>query len=252
MDKEKIELAFKCVDSLAAGLDPISGKLLPKDSAINQGDVVRALFYARSIIGQYRTKSAQPQQPIVQVLPVRAKDPTSSQNPDVLTPTLAPVTLVSSSTAPPAKPHERTLTPKEPHPQIVLDADNPENTVETPTGKAVDVKIYSGLKYTGDKKIKEFWTVISALGDPALKNIGYADVTAWLCEQGYMTKASISRQSKRPTEKGLTIGIYERQSAKGNGKFAAEVLYSPKAQAFIVEHLPDICKHHEISKVAKS
>lgn len=75
MDKEKIELAFKCVDSLAAGLDPISGKILPKDSAINQGDVVRALFYARSIIGQYRTKSAQPQQPMVQVLPVRAKDP---------------------------------------------------------------------------------------------------------------------------------------------------------------------------------
>lgn len=124
--------------------------------------------------------------------------------------------------------------------------------METPTGKAVDVKIYSGLKYTGDKKIKEFWTVISALGDPALKNIGYADVTAWLCEQGYMTKASTSRQSKRPTEKGLTIGIYERQSAKGNGKFAAEVLYSPKAQAFIVEHLPDICKYHESNRNAKS
>lgn len=252
MDKEKIELAFKCVDALAAGLDPISGKLLPKDSAINQGDVVRALFYARSIIGQYRTKSAQPQQPMVQVLPVRSKGSTSLQNSDVSTPTPAPVVPVPSSTPSPAKPRERTLTPKEPHPQIALDADNPENTVETLTGKAVNVEIYSGLKYAGDKKIKEFWNMISALGDPALKNIGYADVTAWLCEQGYMTKASASRQSKRPTEKGLTIGIYERQSAKGNGKFAAEVLYSPKAQAFIVEHLPDICRHHEISKVAKS
>ena len=58
MDKEKIELAFKCVDALAAGLDPISGKLLPKDSAINQGDVVRALFYARSIICLLYTSDA--------------------------------------------------------------------------------------------------------------------------------------------------------------------------------------------------
>ena len=95
MDKEKIELAFKCVDALAAGLDPISGKLLPKDSAINQGDVVRALFYARSIIGQYRTKSAQPQQPMVQILPVRSKGSTSLQNSDVSTPTPAPVVPVS-------------------------------------------------------------------------------------------------------------------------------------------------------------
>lgn len=227
MDKKKLEQAYKCIDALANGLDPETGADLSTDSVVNKASVVRSLFYARTAIEEMARA-------------IQRKEQMSSTEQSPAPPT-----------APPIKPHERMLSPKEPHPQMQLDAENPEMPIEE--GKQPNMRLYTGLKFSTEKKIKEFWSLVAGLGDPALKDVGYADVTAWLCDRGYLQKSvGSSRQSKRPTEKGLTIGIYERQSTKGNGKFAAEVLYSPKAQAFIVEHLPDICKHHKSNRISKS
>lgn len=217
MDKKKLEQAYKCIDALANGLDPETGAELSANSVVNKACVVRSLFYARTVIEEV-ARTMQRKEQVATIEPV------------------SPVTV-------PTQPHERMLTPKEPHPQMQLDAENPEMPIEE--GKQPNMRLYTGLKFSTEKKIKEFWSLVAGLGDPALKDVGYADVTAWLCNQGYLQKSvGSSRQSKRPTEKGLNVGIYERENPSRNGKFAAEVLYSPKAQKFIVDHLPEICVFH--------
>lgn len=236
MDKSQIEKTYKCIDALAAGVDPATGESLPLDSIINRGDIVRTLFYAKNIIAQYKKRIAQEQ-------PISLVSNQEYREESITTPKPF-ATRPNEITGLDSKQHERMLTPKEHHPQIQLDIADPSLTTETFDGQKPDMSLYESMNYGADRKIKEFWGLVTSYGDPALKEISYADVTAWLCDQGYMAKASGARQSKRPTDKGIDIGIFERSNPNRSGKFAAEVVYSTKAQAFIVEHLPDICAYH--------
>ena len=46
MEKERYEAAKRCIDSLANGLDPYTKEPLPRDSVLNDVNVVRVLFIA--------------------------------------------------------------------------------------------------------------------------------------------------------------------------------------------------------------
>ncbi|MEQ1663516.1 MAG: hypothetical protein ABL877_12560 [Thiobacillus sp.] len=57
MDKTR---ALEIIDSLAAGIDPFSGEILPENSTLQHPDVVRALFTAKFALQVTRKAQKQP------------------------------------------------------------------------------------------------------------------------------------------------------------------------------------------------
>ena len=49
---EKLERARQYIEQLAGGIDPISGRELPEDSALNQVRLSRCFFYVAQVLGQ--------------------------------------------------------------------------------------------------------------------------------------------------------------------------------------------------------
>ena len=49
---EKLERAKLYIEQLANGIDPISGRELPEDSALNQVRLSRCFFYVAEVLGQ--------------------------------------------------------------------------------------------------------------------------------------------------------------------------------------------------------
>jgi len=49
---EKLERARSYIEQLANGIDPISGRELPEDSALNQVRLSRCFFYVADVLGQ--------------------------------------------------------------------------------------------------------------------------------------------------------------------------------------------------------
>jgi len=52
MELEKLERARLYIEQLANGIDPISGRELPEDSALNQVRLSRCFFYVADVLGQ--------------------------------------------------------------------------------------------------------------------------------------------------------------------------------------------------------
>lgn len=51
-EREKLAAAKKYLDDLANGVDPLTGRILPEDSGVNNVRVSRCLFYVSSVLGK--------------------------------------------------------------------------------------------------------------------------------------------------------------------------------------------------------
>jgi len=76
---EKLERAKQYIKQLANGIDPISGRELPDDSALNQVRLSRCFFYVADVLGQTVVKEKKaakiPMQPFVLPEDLRGRIP---------------------------------------------------------------------------------------------------------------------------------------------------------------------------------
>jgi hypothetical protein len=78
------------------------------------------------------------------------------------------------------------------------------------------------------------------------KRLTFAPIVKWLLEQGYLMEIESIigdkvRHPKRPTQKGQQIGINTEMRSGVHGDYTA-VVYDQRAQAFVVQHLPEMLK----------
>lgn len=68
------------------------------------------------------------------------------------------------------------------------------------------------------------------------------EINAWLTHQGYLEKLIDYRDKsfKRPTQKGIEIGIIVQQSTTASGKVTRSVRFNLFAQQFLRDHLHEI------------
>jgi len=66
---EKLERARLYIEQLANGIDPISGRELPEDSALNQVRLSRCFFYVAEVLGQVIANGGQVQRSFAPLLP---------------------------------------------------------------------------------------------------------------------------------------------------------------------------------------
>ena len=85
--------------------------------------------------------------------------------------------------------------------------------------------------------------IMEAVNDPNRKPMKATVITGWLIEKGFMSKQTDANGKPRrfPTETGEQLGISIQYSQGEKGTYQV-VLYSPEAQRFILEHLPEMLK----------
>ena len=91
-------------------------------------------------------------------------------------------------------------------------------------------------------RITEFADLLlSAVNDPAMKRPNTTVITSWLVEQRFLQKVTgpDGKQRRIPTEAGLQLGLYTESRQGQYGTYEA-VYYSPEAQQFLLEHIPEI------------
>ncbi|HBU12122.1 MAG TPA: hypothetical protein DEB31_05155 [Clostridiales bacterium] len=96
--------------------------------------------------------------------------------------------------------------------------------------------------------ITHFCALVSAaVCGEHMKKLGYTKITGWLVEQGYLleTQDTDGKRRKRATEKGVALGIAEQEREGQYGRYI-HLVYSPAAQRFLLDHLPEILIEREI------
>lgn len=80
-----------------------------------------------------------------------------------------------------------------------------------------------------------------------MKRLTYTPVVKWLVEEGYLTEIlePTGKCSKRPTQKGLSIGISTETRNGQNGDYTA-VVYDQRAQHFVIEHLQEMLSRTDL------
>ncbi len=105
-------------------------------------------------------------------------------------------------------------------------------------------EVLSRFEYEEDRSISHFLAQIKALADtPNVKGIGTKPVTDWLKSMGYLVEeydSSASEKRTRTTEKGEEFGLYMDRRVSMMGKEYQVIMYSRKAQEFIVQNMEAI------------
>ena len=100
--------------------------------------------------------------------------------------------------------------------------------------------------------VSEVANRINALIDAnAVQKLKYSAITAFLIHQGFMAEQEYAegKKNKVPTEQGKTIGIFREERQGQSGPYYVMV-YSAKAQQFILDHLDAIVEYHSSQKEA--
>ncbi len=114
------------------------------------------------------------------------------------------------------------------------------------------LEVLSNFQYREDQSISHFMAQIKALaGDTNVRGIGTKSITDWLKQRGYLTEEYnpvFNQKSTKTTQAGEEFGLYmeQRTSAKGYEYFT--VMYSQKAQEYIVHNMEAILNGEIISK----
>ena len=91
-------------------------------------------------------------------------------------------------------------------------------------------------------RISEFAELLLAAADnPNIKRPSPTAITNWLLEKGFLEKVqgADGKQRRVPTEAGRQIGLYTEVRQGQYGEYLA-VYYSPDAQRFLLDHIPEI------------
>ena len=102
--------------------------------------------------------------------------------------------------------------------------------------------------------VTEFTSRINALVDTdSMVGLKYTSVTAFLTENGYLENYvnQQGRNTKRPTQAGITLGITTETRTGKDGPYTA-VLYNRNAQHFLLENLDSIIGSTERYKLQRS
>lgn len=101
-------------------------------------------------------------------------------------------------------------------------------------------KIYISEEPVG---ISVFVKRIADVLDENVKNIPATHITAWLCQNGYLTEETVNNKKRKiATAKGETIGIVTIDGANQSGMSYKKNVYTANAQRFIVSNLVKIAE----------
>lgn len=104
----------------------------------------------------------------------------------------------------------------------------------------------SKFVYQEDKSISKFLSQIKLLAeDENVKGIGIAPITGWLKQMDYLVDEydqTDHQKSTRTTAKGEQFGLYMEPRISARGQEYNIIMYSRKAQEFIVQHMEAILK----------
>lgn len=106
-------------------------------------------------------------------------------------------------------------------------------------------KLLEGFRFNQDKGISSLLNQIYApLAGETMQSVTAVTVGAWLRENGYIVNEfneGLGANNAVPTEKGKAIGLYTKTS-DFIGKKYLKIMYSEKAQKFIIEHFMEIAE----------
>lgn len=101
-------------------------------------------------------------------------------------------------------------------------------------------KIYISEEPVG---ISVFVKRIAEVLDDNVKNIPATHITAWLCQNGYLTEETVNNKKRKiSTQKGEAIGIITIDGANQSGMPYKKNVYTYNAQRFIVANLLKIAE----------
>ena len=102
----------------------------------------------------------------------------------------------------------------------------------------------SKFAYVDDTSISHFLNRLKDLSpDPNVKGIHTKIVTDWLKSKGYLIDIPDEYTGKfrtEATESGIAFGLYMQERMSAYGQVYRMVMYSQKAQEFLVAHLEEI------------
>lgn len=83
--------------------------------------------------------------------------------------------------------------------------------------------------------------IAQAIDDPERKQLKTTVVTDWLMKKGFMTKETLpdGKTKRLPTSAGMQLGIMTQLQQGQHGAYEA-VYYTPGAQQFVLDHLPEM------------
>lgn len=97
----------------------------------------------------------------------------------------------------------------------------------------------------GPLTITQLCDLISGGAPSAERRLGYAPVTDWLTRKGFLrVEVSGGKKRRRATLQGEQVGILEEGRTGAYGEYFA-LLYSPEAQQFVMDNLPEILAERE-------
>ncbi len=83
--------------------------------------------------------------------------------------------------------------------------------------------------------------ISDAVGNQRMKKLSTTTITNWLLEKGFLEKqtAPDGKSARVPTQNGMKIGLFTQTRLGQYGEYQA-VFYSPEAQQFVIDNLPDM------------
>jgi len=83
--------------------------------------------------------------------------------------------------------------------------------------------------------------ISDSVGNQRMKKLSTTAITNWLLEKGFLEKQTTPDGKSRrvPTQNGIKIGLFTQTRQGQYGEYQA-VFYSPEAQQFVIDNLPDM------------
>lgn len=108
----------------------------------------------------------------------------------------------------------------------------------------------SKFVYQEDKSISNFLAQVKLLAeDPNVKGISIKSITDWLKQMDYLVDEynSVDQQKRtKTTSRGEQFGLYMEPRISARGQEYNVIIYSKRAQEFIVQHMKAILNGEEV------
>lgn len=90
-------------------------------------------------------------------------------------------------------------------------------------------------------RISRLVEMISGAAGSNQKKLSATTITSWLLKQGFLEKRTgpNGKSGRFPTQAGIALGLFTQLCQGPEGEYLA-VLYSPQAQQFVIDNLPDM------------
>lgn len=118
------------------------------------------------------------------------------------------------------------------------------------------LEVLSKFVYREDTSITHFLAQLKLLAeDPDVKGIGIKPITEWLKQMDYLLdeyEEGTGQKKTRTTPKGEQFGLYMEPRVSARGQEYNIIMYSRRAQEFIVQHMEAILNGEILTDVEQS